>query len=253
MLRYRTNSERLNFCNFTLIKSIISIAFLLLALGSMAQDCDQVLFAGKVKDSVRPQGFYNLMIINKSSGRGVFGQPDGSFSVYANAGDTVSLSVRGYTTVTVTIVPDSNCQFRSDFFIEGKAQELDPVVVSPLKSLQEIKAERAALAMRETRTVTGMEVIQSPITALYQAFSKKERSKRWVAEQEYKDDQRRIVKELLRNYVAYDIVDLSDEEFDEFIQFLNIDESFLKTATEMELITFIKDKYEHYRYLKEQR
>ena len=34
------------------------------------------------------------------------------------------------------------------------------------------------LAMRETRQVTGIEVLQSPITALYQAFSQREKSKR---------------------------------------------------------------------------
>jgi hypothetical protein len=190
------------------------------------------------------------MVVNRSTGRGVFGQPNGAFSVYAKPGDTVSLSVRGYLPVTAIMVADSNCQFRSVFYIEGKAQEIAAVEVRPLKTLQEIKEERAALAMRETRTVTGMEVIQSPITALYQAFSKKERSRRWVAQQEYKDDQRRIVKELLRNYVAYDIVDLSEDEFDDFISFLNLNDSFLKTASEIELIHFIKDKYEHYMSLK---
>ena len=56
-----------------------------------------------------------------------------------------------------------------------------------------------------------------------------------------------IVKELLRNYVSYDIISLSEEDFDAFISFLNIEDSFLKTATEMELITFIKDKYEHFK------
>jgi hypothetical protein len=121
--------------------------------------------------------------------------------------------------------------------------------VRPLKSLEEIKEEREALAMRETRMVTGIEVMQSPITALYQAFSKKEQNKRWIAEQTYKDDQRKIVKELLRLYVAYDIINLSEDEFDQFISFLNINENFLKTATEMELITFIQDKYVHFRIM----
>ena len=186
------------------------------------------------------------MVVNRSTGRGVFGQPNGSFSVYADAGDTISLSVRGYLPINVTIVPDSNCQFKGFYVIEGKAQEIAAVEVRPLKTLQEIKEERSALAMRETRTVTGMEVVQSPITALYQAFSRKERTKRWVAQQEYQDDQRRIVKELLRNYVAYDIVNLTEQEFDEFISFLNMNDSFLKTASEMELIHFIQDKFEHY-------
>ncbi len=220
---------------------------------SFSQDCEQVLFSGAIKDTLQPQGFYNLMVVNRSTGRAVFGQPNGHFSVYASAGDTISLSVRGYIPVNVIITADSNCQHRSNYYVEGKAQEIAAVEVRPLKSLQDIKEEREALAMRETRTVTGMEVVQSPITALYQAFSKKERSKRWVAEQEYKDDQRRIVRELLRNYVAYEIIELSQEDFDEFISFLNLNDFFLKTASELELIHFIQDKFEHYQLYKEGR
>jgi hypothetical protein len=123
------------------------------------------------------------------------------------------------------------------------------VVVRPLKTLEQIKEEREALALRETRTVTGVNVLQSPITALYQAFSKKEQNKRWIAEQQYKDDQRKIVQELLRLYVAFDIIELSEQDFDEFITFLNLDEQFIKTASEMELILFIKDKYEHFKQM----
>ena len=104
--------------------------------------------------------------------------------------------------------------------------------------------------MRETRLVTGINILESPITALYQAFSKKEQNKRWIQEQKYKDDQRRIVKELLRLYVAFDIINMSENDFDDFIQFLNMDDDFLKTSSEMELILFIKDKYEHYSFLK---
>lgn len=239
------------FCTFDDIKRFVIIASVFIQSVAFGQDCEQVLFSGSIRDTLQPQGFYNLMVVNRSSGRGVFGQPNGTFSVYASEGDTISLSVRGYIPVDVIVTPDSNCQHKNKYYIEGKAQEIAAVEVRPLKTLQEIKEERAELAMRETRTVTGLEVMQSPITALYQAFSKKERSKRWVAEQVYKDDQRRIVKELLRNYVAYDIVDLSEEEFDEFISFLNLNDYFLKTASELELIHFIKDKYEHYLLYKE--
>jgi hypothetical protein len=98
--------------------------------------------------------------------------------------------------------------------------------------------------------VKGVEVLQSPITALFQAFSKKERNKRWIAEQEYKDNKARVVRELLSLYVAYDIIELEKDEFDLFIQFLNINEDFLKTASEMDLVLFIKDKYEHFLLLR---
>jgi len=214
------------------------------------QQCDKVLLKGRVIDTLRPQTFYNLMVVNTSAGKGVFGQPDGRFSAYVTNGDSVVLSIKGYPKYTMTVIADSNCQYVVSAYIERLPQILDEVVIRPLKTLDEIKEERAALAMRDTRMVSGISAFESPITALYQAFSKKERNKRWIAEQEFKDDKIRIVKELLALYVVYDIIELNPDEFDSFISFLNINEDFLKTASEMELVLFIKDKYEHFLLLR---
>ena len=204
---------------------------------------------GKVEDTVGFQNFYNLMVVNKTTGKGVFGNPDGSFSVFVKDKDLIALSVRGYLPITFIVEGNNDCQFKVHKYLELKTEELQTVVITPLKTLEQIKQERQGLVMRETREVTGMQVLQSPITALYQTFSKKEQNKRWIAEQEFKDDQRKVVQELLRLYVAYDIVNLNDEEFDDFISFLNINSDFLQTATEMELITFVKDKFIHYKMI----
>ena len=212
--------------------------------------CEKVFIKGRVIDSLRPQSFYNLMVVNKTVGKGVFGQPNGSFFTYAKDQDNMVLSVKGYPQHKFTVIADSNCQYQIDVFIERPPQVFDEVIIRPLKSLAKIKEERASLALRETRMVQGVEVLQSPITALYQAFSRKEKNKRWIAEQEYKDNKARIVRELLSLYVAYDIIELERDEFDLFIQFLNINEDFLKTASEMDLVLFIKDKYEHFLLLR---
>jgi tyrosyl-tRNA synthetase len=231
-------------------KHIVWVCFFVLSYATSWAQCEQVLVSGKITDTMRMQNFYNLMVVNKTTGRGVFGQPNGHFSVYANTGDLIALSTKGYPVYQFIVKPDENCQTKVLAYVERLPQEVPDVVVRPLKTLEQIKEERENLALRETRVVTGVNVLQSPITALYQAFSKKEQNKRWIAEQEFKDDQRRIVQELLRLYVAFDIIDLSEEEFDAFITFLNIDEQFIKTATEMELILFIKDKYDHFKSIK---
>ena len=228
--------------------TLFSFFFAALSSNSFAQ-CAQVLVSGKILDTLRLQNFYNLMVVNKTTGRGVFGQPNGHFSVYANTGDLVALSTKGYLVYQFVVKPDDNCQSKILAYVERLPQEVPDIIVRPLKTLEQIKEERENLARRETRMVTGVNALESPITALYQAFSKKEQNKRWIAEQQYKDDQRRIVQELLRLYVAFDIIDLTETEFDAFITFLNIDEQFIKTATEMELILFIKDKYDHFRRL----
>jgi hypothetical protein len=231
------------------MRIILLFSLLFLCSNIEAQTCERVLFEGKVIDSLRPQSFYNLMVINKRTGQGVFGQPNGHFSVFVSTGDTIMISIKNYPVIQEIMSADLNCQFKKVYAIERDVKEIKEIIVKPLKSLDQIKDEREALAMRETRYVTGIEVLQSPITALYQAFSKKEQNRRWIAEQEYKDNQRRIVQELLRTYVAYEIIDLTENDFDEFILFLAINEVFLKTATEMELITFIQDKFEHFKQL----
>ena len=210
----------------------------------------KVLLIGRVLDTLQPQGFYNLMIINRTNGRGVFGQPDGSFHVYVNENDSINLSAKGYPIYAFRVQADSNHQMRITAILENKVQNEKEVIVKPLKTLQQIKEERASLSQRETRLVTGIEVMRSPITALYQRFSQKEQNKAWIAQMEFKDNQARVLKELLRVYVAYDIVNLTEDEFGDFIDFLNMDENFLKTASDIELVTFIKDKYEHYMRIK---
>ncbi len=232
------------------MKYILSLFFCLLFISYSFQQCERILLKGKVVDSLRPNSFYNLMVVNKTTGKGVFGQPNGKFSAYVSNGDQIVLSIKEYPKFRYTIVPDSNCQFLVYENIERLPQQLDEVVIRPLKTLNQIKEERAELAMRDTRMVSGISAFESPITALYQAFSRKEKNKRWIAEQEYKDDQSRIVKELLALYIAYDIIDLDENEFDSFISFLNINENFLKTASEMELVLFVKDKYEHFLMLR---
>lgn len=232
------------------MRYLFFVGMLVLFTQGYAQDCDRVLFQGRVVDTLQPQNFYNLMVINRTTGRGVFGQPDGGFSVYASPNDSITLSVKGYPNLGFRVKANENCQMNIYSVLQNKIYEKAEVVVRPIRSIQAIKEERASLSMRETRMVTGIEVMQSPITALYQRFSKKEQAKQWVAKMEYKDDQRKVLKELLRIYVAYDIVNLSEEEFEDFIDFLNMEETFLKTASDLELITFIKDKFDHYNRLR---
>lgn len=226
------------------------LIFLLTVSWSFGQQCDRVLVTGQVIDSGGIQSFYNLMIVNRNTGQGVFGQPNGFFSVYTKNNDSISISVKGYLIYGFRVVADANCQSKQKIYLVPKPQELKEMVIKPLKTLSQIREEREALAMRETRLVTGVDILQSPITALYQTFSKKEQNKRWIAEQEFKDNKRKVVQELLRLYVVSDIIDLDEEEFDDFISFLNLSETFLKTSTEMELYLFIKDKYDHYKRIK---
>lgn len=228
----------------------LKLVYILLLFSSFTiAQCDEIYLKGSVKDTLNNKGFYNLMVINLTTQQGVFGQPSGKFAVYVNPGDRVAFSVQGYGKVSIEIPLSNECTLDTLIILPTRIQEYDPVTVHPIKSLETIKKEREELSMRETRTVTGVDVLQSPITALYERFSKKAQSKRKVAEMEHQDNINDVLKDLLRLYVSYDVVYLEEEQFTAFVHFLNIDEHFLKTASDYELITYIKDKLEHYKLL----
>jgi hypothetical protein len=228
---------------------LLIICSLHFSFGQKNEKCPKVMLSGKVIDTLRTQNFYNLMIVNRTTGVGVFGMPTGGYSLYVEQGDSITFSIKGYDQINYVVKADSNCQSKNTWYIQMLPQIVEEVIIRPLKTLAQIQEEREALAMRETRMVTGIEMLQSPITALYQAFSQKEQSKRAVAKLEYQDEQKAILQDLLHLYVAYEIFDLNEQEFDSFIAFLNINEDFLKTASELELVTFIKDKFEHFKSL----
>ena len=98
--------------------------------------------------------------------------------------------------------------------------------------------------------VSGVDAVSSPITFLYQQFSKRERAKRHVAEMRNEDRKRELLKELLAKYVANEVIDLTDTDFDDFIDYCNVSDEFMKYSTQYEFIIYIKRKYEFYRVLK---
>ncbi len=209
-----------------------------------------ITITGKVIDSTRRISFFDVMVVNKTVGKGIFGSYDGSFSITVKKGDQIAVSTEGYQTQYFSFKDKA---YKETYRIKVYLKELSVtgkvVEVKPLKTLQELKEERASIQKREIPQVTGVSVIQSPITALYMQFSKREKTKRMIAELEYADKQREVVKEILRVYINANIIDLYDDQFDAFITFLNLNDNFLKTATDYELIVYIKYKYEHFRSL----
>ncbi|MBK7944753.1 MAG: hypothetical protein IPJ85_05330 [Flavobacteriales bacterium] len=91
-----------------------------------------------------------------------------------------------------------------------------------------------------------MDALQSPITFLYQEFSRRERSKRLVAQMRNEDRKRELLRELLHQYVAFDIINLNDEAFDDFIEFCSVPDEVIKGLTQYDFILYVKKRYEMY-------
>lgn len=216
--------------------------------------CDYINIKGRVIDTTFNQSFYNLMLINKTTNKGIFGKPDGFFEVTINPKDTLIISIAGYERIFFFNKESKECNYNIEYILKPKSKQLKTIVIQPLKSIQQIKEERQSLTMKESKKmVEGIAVFQSPITALYERFSKKARTEKKINELIYQDNKNKIVKDLLSIYVLYEIIELNELEFDNFITFLNLNDSILINMNDIELSMLIKDKFEHFKILNQKK
>jgi hypothetical protein len=194
------------------------------------------------------------MLINKTTSKGIFGKPDGFFEVTINPKDTLIISIAGYERIFFYNKESKECNYNLEYILKPKSKQLKTIVIQPLKSIQQIKEERQNLTMKENKKmVEGISVIQSPITALYERFSKKAKTEKIINELKYQDNKNKIVKDLLSIYVLYEIIELNELEFDNFITFLNLNDSILINMNDIELSMLIKDKFEHFKTLNQKK
>lgn len=199
------------------------------------------------KDSKLP--LPKLMVINKRTNNGTFADSEGKFSFIAFQSDTIMLSAVGFKTKRICLT-DSIPKKQYDVMVplEKLYFTLQEVSVFAPKTLNEIQKDIDKLGVKKTYTTQGLDAISSPITFLYERFSKFAQSKRKVAEWENEDMKRDVLKDLFRLYIKHEIIDLNEEEFDAFIKYLNLSDDFIKNATQLELVMAIKGRYENFKY-----
>lgn len=226
---------------------LILVFSLLWTISLFSQSCDSVHVSGKVVDTLGLRMFSGMLVYNQTKSTIYEAAVDGSFELHANSGDKIIIKVKKNEKYFLTVVPDSSCDQHISIFTDLRQQEFNTVVIYPLKTLDEIKEKRAELKRENVLKVTGVDVLKSPITALYERFSKKGKSKQRIAEMEFQDSKEEVLKELLRVYVSYDFVELSDEEFLGFIRYLDIQDNFLKSVNDYTLAVHIKNVLQAYK------
>ena len=188
------------------------------------------------------------MIINKRTNNGSFADSEGKFRITAMQSDTIMLSAIGFKIKKICL-KDSTAKKYYDINIplEKLYFTLKEVSVFAPRNLNEISKDINKLGIKDTYTAEGLGAIGSPITFLYERFSKFAQSKRKVAELENEDFKRDILKDLFRLYIKHDIINLNEEEFDAFIKYLNFSDEFMQNASQLELTMAIKGKYETFK------
>lgn len=191
-----------------------------------------------------------VMVVNKRTSLGVGADVTGSFSIQALRTDTILISAHGHHVQKICF---KDSVFKDEYKVKIELSQLSvqlqSVTVEAPKTMNQVKKEIDQLGVKDTRLTssTVVDAVQSPITFLYERFSKFGQSKQLVAEMENEDRKQEVLKSLFRIYIKHDIIDLEEAEFERFIKYCNLSEEFIKTATEYDLVTAIQKKYETFK------
>lgn len=230
----------------TFILKYLLVLFLLLSMNSQAQT---ITIHGHAYDKESKLPLPKLMVINKRTNNGLFADSEGKFSISALQTDTLVLSAIGFKLKQITLKDSAvRNQYHINIALEKLYFMLKEVSVFSSRNLNEIQEDIDKLGVKRTYTTENIDALSSPVTYLYERFSKFGKSKRKVAEWENEDLKRDILKDLFRLYIKHDIIDLNEEEFDAFIKYLQLSDDFIKNATQLELVLAIKGRYENFKY-----
>jgi hypothetical protein len=233
--------------------SIAHCAFYSLALSQNAPvspRCDSLmLVSGSVADASGHM-IPVAMVVNRSRmGGGQFVDYLGTFLLAVCPGDTLAFGAIGFHTVE-RIAPNEGRQWDLEVRLRRLQVEVGVAEVVAPRELREILRDIEALGYNEEDyRISKVDALASPITFLYEALNRDERSKRLVAELENTDRRHDLLRELFIKYVDYDIISLSALEFDAFIAFCDPGDELLQEWTQYEFIRYIQQRFELFRGL----
>jgi len=230
---------------------ILLLVLISLACTTVSEAQDTIHVNGYIYERETHNAVNNLMVVNMRSQEGGFVPTGGKMSLTILKTDTIILAATGYTTMKLSFT-DSALKPVYNIRIIMKRLEitLKPVEIFTQRDLEEIQKDIETLGYNENDyMISGATALESPITYLYEQFSRRERNKREVAEMRNNDRRRALLKELFRKYVDNDIIQLKDEEFDEFIDFCRVSDDFIKSSSQYDFIMYVKKRYELYRMI----
>lgn len=136
--------------------------------------------------------------------------------------------------------------YEKNILLHPVQAELEGVTITPDKSFEQIQQAIDNLGVKNTDTYKTVEPLQSPITFLWERFSKVERQKRQVAVLLNEDERRQVQRELLKICIKSELINLSLSKMDAFIEYCNFSDVYLQQVSLYDLLSMIKLRYEFF-------
>lgn len=231
---------------------------------------DYIVVSGLVTDVENDSALLFANIYNPRTMRGTISDKNGYFRYYALPGDTLWFSSMGYYPLHFAVNGEPGSKIRDTFYLKSRVYKIHDVEILALsryeklrydvknmKIPRDIKNARANFPIVNhnvnafyERNNENFGLVFSPISALYDAFSKEGRERRKLAELQRQDAIKAEIEPHFNIDMVKRITGLDNELAQEFIEFCNFSEEFLLNAPDYYIIEIILEQYEEFSVLK---
>ncbi len=229
---------------------------------------NRVIVAGYVfeESNGNPLPYVNVYV--KRTRRGTITDTSGYFMISAMLNDTLTFSSLGYDKRYV-VINDSASDNNKPLiiFLDTKIYQINSIDIIALKRYKQLEYEIVNMQLDDDDYVyasrnfpfrppdldyytrvnaSGFGLVFSPISALYDMFSKEGKERRKLEEIQKKDNLNDVIDSKVSSDLIMKITGLSREETNLFIEWCRFSPDFIANLTEYDLITVIIYKYKLY-------
>lgn len=233
---------------------------------------NRVIVAGYVfeENSSEPLPYVNVYV--KQTRIGTITDTSGYFMLTAKINDTLTFSSLGYDKKYVVLTDSASESMKPLIvFLNTRVYQINSVDIIALKKYKQLEYEITNMALPDddytyamrnfpfrpvdidyySRVNTpGFGLVFSPISALYDMFSKEGKERRKLEEIQEKDYLTAILDEKVSTAYVMKITGMTLKETNEFIIWCNFSPDFIMRLSEYDLISVIAYKYKQYKNLK---
>ena len=227
------------------ICKVKKLLFVLLSFIVASQVDAQIVLKGTIVDSAKRNTINSVRVENLSTHQGDYSNADGFFSIEGKEGDYIIFSYLGFNNKVIRLNSSLN---NSNQIVKMsiKTVGLKGVTINQGPTQYQTDSAKRADIYKDAFDYTQTKSAMSPITSLYQVFSKKHKNMRHFQDQIVDIEKQKFIDTRYSEELTAQMTGLKEEALIKFMQAYPMEVDFARAASDLEIKMWIKYNFQEY-------
>jgi hypothetical protein len=218
--------------------------FLLFVVGASQVDA-QIVFKGTIIDSVKKNTMNSVRVENLSTHQGDYSNLDGFFFIEGKEGDYIIFSYLGFNNKVIRLNSSFN-NSNQTIKMSMKTVGLKGVTIKQGPTQYQTDSAKRADLYKDVFDYRQSKSAMSPITSIYQIFSKKHKNMRHFQDQIVDIEKQKFIDTRYSEELTAQMTGLQDDALIQFMQAYPMEVEFARAASDLEIKMWIKYNFQEY-------